>query len=172
MKTTVAFSFLCFVSLTFFSFRLAPAVENKPKHAFLSSRRPGQIDRVKVQLKVGGEGIDVADGKEQREKMSVACNLEYAEKTLEIPTNDPDSSRSIRFYNQAEVEIKVGERDFKPALRPERSLIVAEISPHAVLLFSPRGSLTREELELIDVQGNSLLLDRLLPDKPVAVGDV
>ena len=31
--------------------------------------------------------------------------------------------------------------------------------------------MTREELELIDVQADSLLVDRFLPDKPVAVGD-
>ncbi len=38
-------------------------------------------------------------------------------------------------------------------------------------MFSPAGSLTREELDAIDIQGNSLVVDRLLPDKPVAVGD-
>ena len=33
------------------------------------------------------------------------------------------------------------------------------------------GPLTRNELDLVDVPGNSLLLDRLLPAKPVVVGD-
>ena len=37
-------------------------------------------------------------------------------------------------------------------------------------LFSPRGALTSDELDLIDISGNTLLLDHLLPDKPVAVG--
>jgi hypothetical protein len=38
-------------------------------------------------------------------------------------------------------------------------------------LYSPAGPLTREELELIDLLGNSLLLDRLLPEKVVTVGE-
>ena len=34
-----------------------------------------------------------------------------------------------------------------------------------------RQPLTRDELEVIDILGNTLLLDRLLPEGPVAVGD-
>jgi hypothetical protein len=38
-------------------------------------------------------------------------------------------------------------------------------------LFCPREPLRRETLDLIDVQGNSLLVDRLLPAAPVGIGD-
>ena len=38
-------------------------------------------------------------------------------------------------------------------------------------MFSPNGLLSRDELDLIDIQGNSLLLDRLLPTDPVGIGD-
>jgi hypothetical protein len=145
--------------------------KDKKKYGFKNGREPGQIDRVKVQLKVSGEMINIVDRKEQREKMSVDCDLDYDEKTLEIPTNDENISRSIRSYNKAEAAIKVGDMNFKPILGPERTLIVDEITPQTVLLFSPRGPLTYKELELIDVQADSLLMDRFLPDKPVAVGD-
>ena len=37
-------------------------------------------------------------------------------------------------------------------------------------LFSPSGPLTREELDLIEVPGNSAVLYTLLPEKAVAVG--
>ena len=37
--------------------------------------------------------------------------------------------------------------------------------------YSPKGPLTHAELGLIDLLGNSLLLDRLLPEKAVAVGE-
>lgn len=143
----------------------------KTKYIFQTDRTPGQFDRVKVQLKVGGEVIDVVNGKELREKMSVACNLDYDEKTLEIPSNPHDLSRSIRSYNQAEADIKVGDSQFKPLLRPQRTLIAAEITPRTALLYSPRGPLTREELDLIEAQGDSLLIDQFLPDKPIAVGE-
>lgn len=68
--------------------------------------------------------------------------------------------------------IKIGEEGLlKPTLRPERRLIGVEIDSETATLFSPRGPLSRKELELIDVQGNSLLLDRFLPEKAVAVGE-
>src|SRR5205085_685633 len=38
-------------------------------------------------------------------------------------------------------------------------------------LFSPSGPLTRDELDLIDVSGNSLLLYSLLPEGEVSVAD-
>ena len=146
-------------------------VANKAKHEFPNSRTLGQIDRVKVEWKVGGEVIDVVDKKEHREKLSVACNLDYEEKTLQVPTKAQDLSTSLRYYQQAEAAEMIGDRSFKPVLRSQRGLIAVRISSQKPLLFCPSGSLTREELELVDVQGNSLLMDRFLPDKPVAIGD-
>ncbi|MGA2062874.1 MAG: hypothetical protein ABSG67_20565 [Thermoguttaceae bacterium] len=151
--------------------RAKPLGADKAKYEFLNSRNPGQIDRVKVEWKVGGEVIDVVDKKEHREKLSVVCNLDYEEKTLQVPTKAQDLSTSLRYYHQAEAAEKIGEHAFKPVLRHERSLIAVRISSQKPLLFCPGGSLTGEELELVDVQGNSLLMDRFLPDKPVAPGD-
>jgi len=144
---------------------------NKAKYVFRNGREPGQIDRVKVQLKVGGEGFSVKDGKEQREKMNVDSDFDYDEKTLEMPANDKGAARSIRSYQRVEAEIKVGDKEFKPLLRPERTLIAAEITANTALLFSPSGPLTREELELVNVQANSLLMDCFLPNQPVALRD-
>ncbi len=169
MKSTVVFRF--FVSLLAVSVGLGSAAVDKPKHTFESGRRPGQIDHVTVQLKVGGEVFDIVNRKEQREKMNVACNLDYTEKTLAIPRHDEDHSRSIRYYNQTEAAIKIGDLEFKPALRPQRALIAVEITPQKSVIFSPAGTLTNAELELIEHQGNSLLMDRFLPDQPMAVGD-
>jgi hypothetical protein len=147
-----------------------PGVD-KAKHEFPNSRKPGQIDRVKVEWKVGGEVIDVVDKKEHREKLSVACNLDYEEKTLQVPTKNQDLSASLRYYRQAQAATNIGQRAFKPVIRPERSLIAVRISSQKPLLFCPSGNLTRDELELLDVQGNSLLMDRFLPDRPMAPGD-
>jgi hypothetical protein len=38
------------------------------------------------------------------------------------------------------------------------------------LLFCPREPLRRETLDLIDVQGNSLLVDTLVASQPVGIG--
>ena len=65
----------------------------------------------------------------------------------------------------------MGDDEFKSTLRPDRKLIVAEVAGQTATLFSPRGTLTPSELETIDIEADSLLVDRLLPEKPVAVGE-
>jgi hypothetical protein len=147
------------------------AAQDKPTYVLLSRRGPDQIDRVEVTLEVGGDVLEVVQKKVHREKMSVVCKLDYDEKTLELPVGSPYQARSIRYYDMAEATVKVGRQGLKPVLRAQRRLIGASIDVPRAVLFSPRGTLSRDELELIDVQGNSLLLDQFLPEGPVAVGD-
>jgi hypothetical protein len=151
--------------------RAQAAGANKEKQLLRVDRQPGQIDRVKVQLKVGGEVIDVADKKERREKLSVDCDLDYEEKTLQSPADVQNLAASLRYYNRAEANAQIGDHAFKPTLPPDRSLIGVQVSTQRPVLFSPNACLTRKELELIDIQVNSLLLDRLLPEGPVAAGE-
>ena len=83
-----------------------------------------------------------------------------------------DPTRSIRYYDEAAAAIKVDKGGEKPTLEARRRLIVAEKpGKSAPVLFCPASPLSREELDLIEVPGNTLLVDRLLPDEPVAVGD-
>ena len=103
--------------------------------------------------------------------MSVLCDLDYVEKTLEAPTGSEAVWRAVRDYQKVSADVKVGDGQFKPTLKPEHRLIAAEAARQTTLLFSPRGNLTRDELDAIDIQANTLLLDRLLPEKAVAVGD-
>jgi hypothetical protein len=138
---------------------------------FQSGRKAGQTDRVVVRLEVGGETKFTDAGKPQREKMSVLCDLDYLEKTVEIAADADATWRSVRDYQKVSVDVKVGDGRFKPALEPRHCVIAVEAAKQSALLFSPGGSLTRDELDAIDIQANSLLLDRLLPEQPVAVGD-
>ncbi len=124
-----------------------------------------------VRLEVGGETKYTSDGKPQREKMDVQCNLDYFERILEAPPTADAVRRSVRDYQKVEAVVKVGDGRFQPALEKPHHLIAVEADKQTALLFSPRGNLTRDELDAIDVQANSLLLDRLLPERPVAVGE-
>lgn len=137
--------------------------------ALQSQRQAGQTDRVTVLLEVGGETKYLEDGKPKRDKMSVTCRLDYFEKTLEVSADR--EQRSLRNYQKTAVVVNVGDGQFEPALRPEHRLIGVEAGKQTATLFSPAGNLTRDELDAIDIPGNSLLVDRLLPEKLVAVGD-
>lgn len=164
MKNTIA----VLLAILITSPTLAAASKTYSLH---SQRKPGQVDRVVAVLEVGGETKFVDKGKPQSEKMSVVCNLDYIEKNLEVPTETDGVARSVRDYQKASATVKVGDGQFDPALKPEHRLIGVETAKQSALLFSPLGNLTRDELDAIDIQADSLLLDRLLPEKPVAVGD-
>jgi hypothetical protein len=68
--------------------------------------------------------------------------------------------------------MKVGESVKMPELSSELQTIVCTLDKDKVSLFSPHGSLRGEQLLLIeDIPGNTLTLDRLLPNAEVAVGE-
>jgi hypothetical protein len=159
------------VTLALAASQAAAASPAKSTVAFRSQRKPAGTDRVVVRLQVGGETKYTSDGKPQHEKMSVECNLDYFERTLEAPPGPQAVWRGVRDYQKVETEVKVGDGRFQPTLQPPHHLIAVEAGKQTALLFSPQGNLTRDELDAIDIQANSLLLDRLLPEKPVTVGD-
>ena len=146
------------------------AASEEPTYRLRSRRAPGTLDRVETALEVGGNLKVIVDDKVNQLKMSVLANLLYDERSLAVAPGSDDPLRSIRHYQEAAALLQVGENRLKPTLRDQRRLIGVEIAPSTVTLFSPQGPLTRDELDLVDVLGNSLLLDRLLPQQPVAVG--
>lgn len=136
-----------------------------------SSRKAGDMARVEVQVEANGQ-LKVNDGGKQRLlKMSVQGKSNYDEQILSVEQGERLERTSVRFYETAEAQIGIEKGTSKPKLRDDRRLVSAQVSSTESALFSPLGSLTREELELIDIPGNSLLVDDLLPEIAVSVGD-
>ncbi len=133
-------------------------------------RTPGTADLVEALFEVGGDLKLVDSGKVRREKMSVTASFVYDEKVVRRSGRTGCPVRSIRHYARADGTVRSGKHEYAPALRKERRLIVVDVDGPELTLFSPRGALTWEELQLIDVPANSLLLDRLLPMGRVAIG--
>ncbi len=75
------------------------------------------------------------------------------------------------FFLADDVKITVGEQDQSNKLDLKKPLFGVDIHDAKVNFFRPGGLLTREEKEFLDQQGNTLLLDFLLPGKDVKVGD-
>jgi hypothetical protein len=135
-----------------------------PKH------RSGELSRVEVAVQVGGDMRFVADGKSKDLPMSVLANLTYDEQLLALD-GAGHPKRSARHYDDARAVIKVDTGGEKPGLEPQHRLLLAEkTAQSAVVLYSPSSPLRREELDLVDVPGNTLLLDSLLPADEVALG--
>lgn len=109
------------------------------------------------------------DPKHKRPKMSVVAKVVYDEKLVEVAPDTSLPAASVRYYDTAEAVIKVESESVRPALRDERRVIGSATDGREITLFSPQGPLTRDELDLVDLVGNSLVLDRLLPERPVAL---
>ena len=133
-----------------------------------SAAKPGTLSEVKASLEVGGNLNVNEQGKVKPLKMSVVANMEYSERMLAAPDAN---RRSIRHYRRAEAAIKVDSAAMQPMLRPERRLITTAWDGQVLSTYSPNGSITRDELDLVELPGSSLLVEQLLPQKPVSPGD-
>lgn len=142
---------------------------------------PGDTVRVSIEFEAGGHDLvrpqDAEKGtvgEIRKLPMSVSAKLSYDERRLASSAEvAPGESHplAIRYYNSADVTIKVDKGGVKPILADDRRLILVEQTADRPILSCPAGPLSREELDLIDVVGNSTAIDRLLPTEPVAVGD-
>lgn len=166
MKTAIALLF-CFLWPLAQLSALA-GDEPRPVYTLRSQRKPGQVDKIVTLLEVGGEFKEGVGGKERRSPMTGIDSLTYHEMTLKA---DADRPRAVRYYEKADSSVKFREGAHAPSLAEARRLVGVAVNPPGITLFGLREPLTRDELEIIDILGNSLLLDRLLPERPVAVGD-
>ena len=92
---------------------------------------------------------------------------------VEVPlalAKDGSAARVARWVGQAASAVNGEVRPLPTDLRPEVRLIVAERRNGAVVAYSPAGPLTRSELEVVEGDGDPLLLAALLPTKAVEVG--
>lgn len=134
------------------------------------NRQPGQFTHVELALEVEGS-VTVDPKTAKQESLAILANLTYDEELLQYEASPKLVARSVRNYEKALAAVKVGQANLKPKLREDRRIVAADVSEGHTTLFSPHGPLTREELDLIDVLGNSLILDRLLPGHRAAEGD-
>ena len=146
------------------------AAEEAEKLSLRPAHRSGEQSRVEIALQVGGDVKLVSDGKPKNLPMSVVANIKYDEQVLALNRSGLPN-RSLRYYDEARAVIKVDKGGEKPSLEPRHSLIAVDKSDSSpAVLFSPAGALSREELDLIEVPGNTLVIDQLLPAESMGLG--
>lgn len=139
--------------------------------SLVSGWKKGDATQVEVLLEVGGDVKLVDDGKTLKKPVDVVGKLRYEERLLTENRAASEPTRALRYYEEATAKLKIDTTEAEPGLRDERRLIGVNLHDEGATIYSPHGSLTRDELDLVDVIGQSLLIERLLPEKPVAVGD-
>ena len=166
-----------------FSAQLAGAAD-EPALGLVDLRpRIGASDlaQVTIELTEGGTTqVPLPDTKNTKTKdlpFSVSATLKYDEHRFAPTQGDITQgditqgdivTRAVRYFDKAEATIQVDAESTSPTLSDDRRLIVADAQGGRVVLTSPRGPLAREELDLVEVAGDSLVVDRLLPKEPVA----
>jgi hypothetical protein len=138
-------------------------------YPLIAKRQAGDQTEVTVSLDVGGE-IVVADvkGREKRLPMSVAAKTAYREHLLAWPEEATDPARSLRHYREAQATIKGEDRGIDLNLPEDVRTIVAELAPEGAALAGLDQPLTREQFDLVNIVGNTLVIDRLLPNETIA----
>ncbi len=101
----------------------------------------GSLTQVDVVLQLGGEVKLAASGKQTALPMSVVANIHYDERLLTDAAPAEPLRRSLRYYDKANVVIKIDKGGQKPALRESRRLISSQAGRGSVTLFSPSGPL-------------------------------
>jgi hypothetical protein len=145
---------------------------SEEKFLLKSSRQRGSTDLVETLLEVTGDVKQVSNElKATTDKMEVVAGFRYEERVDQFSLS-AGSLVSIRQYNLAKSKMKIGDQIKMPELDEELQTIVCSLEGDKVSLFSPRGSLRGEQLLLVeDLPGNTLTLDRLLPNKGMRIGD-
>ena len=124
--------------------------------------------RCKLEMKVSGDMFVNRGGKEVPLSLTATAMHEFTERILATGT-DKLPRKSARHYAAAKAVIRIAGDHSERSLRDSRRLLLAQRHSDQIVLFSPVGPLTREELELTD-HLDTLTLAALLPDK-AATGD-
>ena len=148
-------------------------VDDGKEYKMVSTRKAGVTDKVELTLEAVGDVIQFLEGQDsQPRKMQMQAGFRYDERTEKYNAGSLEHLQSVRYYSVAKAEITIGDQTAKPVLDMNRRQIICDVRNNKVSLFSPVGPLKDDQLLLIeDLPAVSLLLDLLLPEKPVKVGD-
>ncbi len=141
------------------------------KHALREPVTQTRPYLVKNELEVTGTlETSLGGGKSRKLDLKVDAKLNFIERRLSSGGQGPLSLRSIRQYQTARADIDVSGQATSSMLRENRRRIVALGRRDGIVVYSPTGPLTYQELELMRMPGDSLAVQALLPLEEVEVG--
>jgi hypothetical protein len=163
------------ILLTLMAANQALAVEqlaDSPAFDLTARRTVGDLADVRAILEVGGELFVPGDsGVQKALPLSVHAKLAYFEQLITWPADPADPARSLRRYSQAQATIKTDAQAVERKVREPQRLIVAELSDRGLAMSGLDAPLTRDEFDLINAVGNTLVVDRLLPGRSLREGE-
>jgi hypothetical protein len=130
----------------------------------------GDCFRIHLNMTLSGEMRVNKEGKPWSLTLEATATHEFPERILQV-ASDGLPEKAARIYEKANAVITVDKTPSNRSLRSERHLLVAQRNKDHLLVYSPAGALTREELELASEHFDALALPGLLPGRAVSVGE-
>ncbi|MBQ2822007.1 MAG: hypothetical protein IJF17_10555 [Thermoguttaceae bacterium] len=152
-------------------------VELDPQtHASVSS--PGREEKNKqADEKKNPENQEQTNSKPliQKIPMKVSSTQKYEEIFIQegnlLHGENAKSTLGAWYFLENNTNIKIENTESKPVLDLNQPLIGVDIKNTLINFFRPDGFLERSELDVINVQGNTLLVDYILPKRKVKIGE-
>jgi hypothetical protein len=119
------------------------------------------LTQVRARLEVGGDLLVPGPSDPTKLPMSVVADFDYFERRID-DGSQPEQRRSLRYYRGAKAAIKIGKQGSESSLSKDHQLVRAALSGNTASLAAARGNFSRDELDLVNVPGNTLFLDLLL----------
>jgi hypothetical protein len=126
---------------------------------------------VSIDLEMGGQLLSQEAGKIESQPVSVVAKVRYHERLVQWTPEATAAARSVRQYEEASATIKVEDEGTHDSLPANRRTLAVEIRDGYVAIDSLSEPLTRKQFDLVNIDGNSLALDRLLPGREIAEGE-
>lgn len=141
---------------------------------YLLREEPLSGASARVQVEVRGQlrvhHTPAGQKQQQVKELPLAVDGELTFRQRLLPDHQ-GRRRAVRHYSDTQAKVVVDGRLFRPEIQQDRRLVQVEVEGEQTRLRCPEGPLTRQELDVVDLQGDSLLLHRLLPDREVQVGE-
>ncbi|MCC7422963.1 MAG: hypothetical protein IT428_22030 [Planctomycetaceae bacterium] len=166
MRTVLWSSVLSFVGLAAATVARA---ESFPVDEPTSDTRVFQVSA--RQVITGNLETSLSNGKSQALPLSVDAVQKYLERRLPAAGREAEAYRSLRSYQAAESKIDVEKTHSSGRLVAARSLVVSQGRREGISRYSPNGAMTRADVDLLNVPGDSLALLALLPKSNVENGE-
>jgi hypothetical protein len=124
--------------------------------------------RNELTLELEGKVLSRQNGKEISFPHKASAKHVFVERFLDV--NGGSVDKAARYYTTAESTIRFNNNEASHhSLRAERRFLVAQRIKDQIVSFSPKGALTREEMEVTE-HLDTLALAGLLPGKKTEVG--
>lgn len=139
-------------------------LSNQNAVSFKETPQADDCLKIELSLSLKGEMKVQRDGKMIAIPMVANANHHFEERIIHLSsTGIPD--KVARNYSKADALFNIEGNKSERTLRKQRSLIVAQRPENSIFVYSPKGPLTREELELTGEHFDTLSLANLIPDK-------